>query len=274
MLSHLWTNVAYLRPILHSCNIFLIFFQVLSMMMMTTTPPDFQGLISSRPWLKWKSFNENWVSNFFSESGFCWISQLQFPNINPWESHDGIEIWVYAFSCQDFYSNLERYFLILSRRAQHIDITDMEIGQRVISAIFGLWLGSVALLYTNVFTANIHHMPSATPILFSSSWWGWFGHNSSFTTAEWYKLKIVKFMIITLGIQIHDYNAAHPISRSYAGIDENWSPVQNLKMFSDHAKIVNRSCQHRKHMKNMCETRHCWLIWFHGLWNILSGATL
>ena len=115
MLSHLWTNVAYLRPNLHSCNIFLIFFQVLSMMMMTTTPPDFQGLISSRPWLKWKSFNENWVSNFFSESGFCWISQLQFPNINPWESHDGIEIGVYAFSCQDFYSNLERYFLILSR---------------------------------------------------------------------------------------------------------------------------------------------------------------
>ena len=77
--------------------------------------PPFQGLISSRPWLKWKSFNENWVSNFFSESGFCWISQLQFPTSNCTRGSmlQAFAFWEKYFSLQseNFSENYFQIFL-------------------------------------------------------------------------------------------------------------------------------------------------------------------
>ena len=165
--SHLWPYVNtsicnVLWPILHSCHLFLM--QVLSMMM-TTTPPDFQGLISSRPWLKWKSFNENWVSNFFSESGFCWISQLQFPTSNCTMGYLLLfERNIFHFHLTNFSQNY-CFFLPNISRYGGVAYWYYGHGDRALSDFCDI--RSVAeiprLGFIHVFTANIHHMAALPP---------------------------------------------------------------------------------------------------------------
>ena len=147
-----------------------------------------------------------------------------------------------------------------------IDITDMEIGHWVISAICGLW--DPWLCFIHVFTANIHHMAAATNILemmmmvtktmaktmvktktktkalcmysqpisiicrlprISLRWQG----------RGWWKPFIVKQQatggkISSENCEIPDYKTEHPISRRWAWIDENWASVQKIWILSNH----------------------------------------
>ena len=50
--------------------------------------------------------------------------------------------------------------------------------------------------------------------------------NKAYASLSWFfdGTVITSWMISTENCDIHDYNAVHPISRSCAGIDENWSP--------------------------------------------------